>query len=271
MIKLGHLIIVMMMVLSAGCGEKPKPTWKFDKIISLDNITPLGIVVQDDFLWLSDKDRGTVTQLTMAGGTVHVYEGFKQPMHIAGGKNGIWIPEFQSDSIKIIQNEHILSWPMDMNLDGPGSVAVAQGYIAIAEFYHHRITLRGEDTTIFIGAGELEDEQLNYPTDVEIYDSLIYVADAYNDRIAVFDLKGNYHRSIARNDETNVTTGLTVWQDQIFVADLYKDRILIYDLSSKLNYTVSLHVNRPTDVFVEKGKMFVANNGGKNISVFQFR
>ena len=116
-----------------------------------------------------------------------------------------------------------------------------------------------------------DDGELYYPTDVEMSDDLIYVADAYNNRVQVFDFEGNYVRMIGWNESIKVATGLKVTDSQVIVADFEGNRVLIYDLNGKLLQIVSGKFNQPTDIEIVNGTMYVVNYKGKAISILEKR
>ncbi|MCZ6593825.1 MAG: hypothetical protein O6943_02800, partial [Bacteroidetes bacterium] len=80
-----------------GCSENKKENreqalWKFNKEIPIDSISPIGIVAQGDFLWLSDVDNNRVVKIDLDGKILEEYSGFQRPMHIAIQDSKIYIP-----------------------------------------------------------------------------------------------------------------------------------------------------------------------------------
>ena len=61
-------------------GEQEKKTeinthWKFAKIIDLNNVNPIGIVAQGDFLWLSDVDNNRIVKIDLDGKIIESFDG----------------------------------------------------------------------------------------------------------------------------------------------------------------------------------------------------
>ena len=221
------------LMLFVGCSEKKKEKeipafWKFSKEIQLDGVSPIGIVAQDDFLWLSDVDNNRIVKIDLEGKIIEEHTGFQRPMHIAIQSSKIYIPEFISDMVQILENGNVSTYVLTEKPDAPGGVAIEGNNIAVADFYNHRILLRQGDKTSTIGKEGHNEGQLYYPTDVELKNNLIYVADAYNNRIQVFDLEGKYVRVIGHKDGIKVATGLKVTDTQVIVADFERHRTLIY-------------------------------------------
>ena len=254
-------------------GEQEKKTeinsqWKFVKNIDLNNVNPIGIVAQENFLWLSDVDNNRIVKINLDGKIIESFDGFQRPMHIAIQKDKIFVPEYTSDTVKIIENGNISTLALKENTDAIAGIAVDENTVAVADFYNHRIILQQEDKVTILGKEGHNDGELYYPTDVAIKSDLIYVADAYNNRVQVFDLKGNYVRMIGWNENIKVATGLKVTDTQVIIADFEGNRVLIYDLNGNLLQIVSGKFNQPTDIEIVANKMYVVNYKGSLISVF---
>jgi len=263
-----------LIVLTSCSGNKKKnegvtTTWKFSKEIKLDGISPIGIVVEGDFLWLSDVDNNRIVKIDNEGKIIEKYDGFQRPMHIAIQGSKIYIPEYISDTVKILEDGNISAYQLKDKPDAVGSVSVDGNTVAIADFYNHRIILQQNDKVTIIGKEGHNDGELYYPTDVDIKNELIYVADAYNNRVQVFDFEGNYVRMIGWNENINVATGLKVTENQVIVADFEGNRVLIYNLEGTILQIISKKFNQPTDIEIVGNKMFVINYKGQNISVFE--
>lgn len=257
----------------SGCSENKKKkreatNWKFSKEIPLANISPIGIVAQGNFLWISDVDNNRIVKIDLDGKIIESFDGFQRPMHIAIQEDKIYVPEYTSDMVKIIDNETVSTLELKENTDAIAGIAVDENTVAVADFYNHRILFQQDDKVTIIGKEGHNDGELYYPTDVAIKNDLIYVADAYNNRVQVFDLKGNYVRMIGWNENIKVATGVKVADTQVIIADFEGNRILIYDLNGNLLQIVSGKFNQPTDIEIVKDKMYVVNYKGKSITVY---
>ena len=262
------------LILISGCSENKKKkqeaiSWKFSKEISLENISSIGIVAQGNFLWLSDVDNNRIVKIGLDGKIIESFNGFQRPMHIAIQKDKIYVPEYTSDTVKVIENGNISTFVLKENTDAIAGISVDGTTVAVADFYNHRIILQEGDKITIIGKEGHNDGELYYPTDVAIKNDLIYVADAYNNRVQVFDFKGNYVRMIGWNEAIKVATGIKVTETQIIVADFEGNRVLVYDLNGKLLQILADKFNQPTDIEIVNGNMYVVNYKGKTISVFK--
>ena len=274
--KRPYLLVFLfgLIVLSYCSGNKKKnegvtTTWKFSKEIQLDDISPIGIVAEGDFLWLSDVDNNRIVKIDYEGKIIEKYDGFQRPMHIDIQGSKIYIPEYISDTVKILEYGNISAYQLKDKPDAIGGVSVDGNTVAIADFYNHRIILQQDDKVTIIGKEGHNDGELYYPTDVDIKNDLIYVADAYNNRVQAFDFEGNYVRMIGWNEGIKVATGLKVTDTQVIIADFDGNRVLVYDLYGKLLQKLKDKFDKPTDIEVIKGKMFVTNYASQSISFFK--
>ncbi|MEZ7496953.1 NHL repeat-containing protein [Leeuwenhoekiella aequorea] len=242
--------------------------WKFVKSIDLNNVNPIGIVAQENFLWLSDVDNNRIVKIGLDGKIIESFDGFQRPMHIAIQKDKIYVPEYTSDSLKILEDGKVSTYKLKEKPDAIAGVSIDGKTAAVADFYNNRIILQQDDKVTVIGKEGHNDGELYYPTDVQLSNDLIYVADAYNNRVQVFDLKGNYVRMIGWKEGIKVATGVKVTGSQVLVADFEGNRVLVYDLNGKLLQILTDKFNHPTDIETANGKMYVVNYKGSSISVF---
>ena len=270
--SLAQIAVFSVALLLFGCSGNQQETgtkWKFVKEIPLEGIGPVGIAAQDNFLWLSDADSNRIIKIDQHGKIVEEYAGFERPMHIAVQENQIYIPEYTSDTIRILENGSVSTYPLSEQPDAIGGVALDGNTVAVADFYNHRIILQQGDKVSTIGKEGHNDGELYYPTDLAIHNKLIYVADAYNNRVQVFDFQGRYIKMIGWNEGINVATGLKVTDVQIIVTDFEGNRVLVYDHEGKLLQILSENFNKPTDIEIIGTLMYVVNYSGHSISLFE--
>jgi len=109
---------------------------------------------------------------------------------------------------------------------------------------------------------------LFYPTDVKLYKNKVVVADAYNNRVQVFDQNGNFMKVIGWQEDIKVATGVDVNDDKIYVTDYYGGRVLVYDFDGVVLEIFENHFNKPTDIMVDTKRFYVTNYGESTITVF---
>jgi DNA-binding beta-propeller fold protein YncE len=262
--------IIAITLFCVGCKESQK-SWVFKSNIQLDGIKPLGIVVGDTEMWLSDVDNNRLVKTNLIGEVLEVFPDLQRPMHISMANDRLYIPEFLDDTVTVIAKETRSEMKLDFELEGPAGIDVEGNTIAIIDFYNHRLMLNQSGKSSVIGKKGHADGEFNYPTDVELFDDRIFVADAYNNRVQVFDYDGNMTQVIGWQEGIQVASGVAVTSDRVYVTDFHGSRILIYDFYGTLIKVFDQGFDKPTDIYVTGTEMYVANYGGGFISVFSFQ
>jgi len=269
-----HIYIVLLgILLCASCkkNEETLKEWVLSKIIQLDGVNPIGIVEVDGKLWLSDGDHNRLVQIDMEGKIEQTVDSLERPMHIDADKHNIYIPEYGLDTLasynfnesKLFRNSVFL------DLDAPAAVSVLGVEKAVADFYNNRILFNDGHVTISFGKEGKGEGEFYYPTDVQLTDSLIWVADAYNNRVQVFDKKGNFLKMIGHDQKMNAATGIFVSQDEVLVTDFENDRVLVFDYDGNLKQELNDSIEKPTDMIIFKEQLNVINYRSGQISIFK--
>ena len=265
------LLLLISFAAFDGCGTH-KSKWVYDKTIKLDNSNPVGITSVGDELFISDVKNNRVIEINKNGKIINEIKNLKRPMHISSFDSKIYIPEYLNDSIKVFANNELHNMDLSIHPDAPAGISVNGDTILVADFYNHRIILQVGTIAKTIGKKGHAIGELFYPTDVQLVNGLIYVADAYNNRVQVFDVNGNSKEIIGSNDSINVATGMTVYKDNLFVADFFNNRILIFDINGNLVQGITdKHINHPSDLYVHENKLFISNYWGSSIIYYKYR
>lgn len=256
-----HLYLLLGIILLISCGEEPRETeWTLEETMSLDKVNPIGMAANDEGIWLSDGDRNRLVLLDVKGRVIRAIDSLDRPMHIDGQGKELLIPTYGNDRINLLSNGELSNLALKDSLDAPAGVAVAGNQVAIADFYNHRIlySQNGSDFISFGSEGKAPG-QFYYPTDVQILEDEIWVADAYNNRVQVFDLQGNHLRILADKEGINAATGLYVSEDEVFITDFESDRVLVMDKAGNLRQVLEEQIEKPTDVLILEDRMYIAN------------
>jgi len=254
-----------------SCSDNKSPQWTFKEQIQLNDISPIGIASDGKNLWLSDPDKNRVVKTDLKGKILEEIPNLQRPMHIEFSKGKLFVPEYLTDTIPIIENGRRSFLPLSSKLNAPASIAVDGNTILIADFYNHRIILKKGDKETIIGKEGHNQGELYYPTDVAIHKDLIYVADAYNNRIQIFDKQGNSIQVIGEKDNINVATGIAVSGEQLFVTDFEGNRVLIYDLDGNLVQVLNNRFDKPADGCILDNRLYVASYFNGAITIFDKR
>jgi DNA-binding beta-propeller fold protein YncE len=269
--KLIITAIIAVSVISCQKEIKPK-SWQLTESILVEGVNPIGITKTDDGLWLSDGDKNRVVQIGSKGEVIKSLSMFDRPMHIDSEGNTLYVPEYGKDVVTTVDSKGIFQLEPNDSLDAPAGVSVFGQEKAIADFYNNRIlyTQDGENWTSFGKKGKADGEFF-YPTDVQITESRIWVADAYNNRIQAFDKKMNFIQTIGQDQKMNAATGIYVTDQELFVTDFENDRILIFDLDGTLKQELHEKIEKPTDALVIDGKLHVINYRNSLLNIFEYK
>ncbi len=252
-----------------SCAVDKGPQWVQTETIELDSIKPIGITEMNAFLWLTDGDNNQLVQMDSTGKVVRIHENFDRPMHLSNDGENLLIPEYGKDRITIMERDARDSVSMVDSLDAPAGVDFHAGKYAIADFYNHRVLYGADDQWVNFGGEGKEPGQMYYPTDVQIVNDSIYVADAYNNRIQVYDAQGKYLFQFGKEEKMNAATGLHVSGEQVFVTDFENNRVVVYDKKGTLQQIISENLGKPTDLIVSDGILYVTNYKSKNIVTYK--
>ena len=265
-----YLLGLILLNLTTSCKVETKE-WSYIKTIDLGTTTPIGLTAMEGHLWVADGDNNQLIHLDGEGKVLFKEEGFERPMHIASDGESIYVPEYGKDQITIFKGDERTKLNLVDSLDAPAGIHIEGKYIAIADFYNHRILFGTDGNWISFGKEGKADGEFYYPTDVHIAHQKIYVADAYNNRVQVFDYKGTHLQTIGKAEKMNAATGIYVSQNQLFVTDFEHDRVLIYDLDGNLVQEISEGLEKPTDILLENESLYIANYKGKNLMVYRIK
>lgn len=163
------------------------------------------------------------------------------------------------------------------------------GFVVVEEMGHRLIKLDKNGNQLWTvgdaGSGGASTDQLHTPYDVaEAANGSIYVADAWNNRVQIFDANGNYQNSIggtwgSGNDELKWPTAVAFAPNgNIYVADANNSRIQIFNSSHTYIGTIGVtgvpgsdnnHFDNPLGIVVDSsGNVYVADEGNSRVQLF---
>lgn len=243
--------------------------WVFKKQITLEGISPVGLALDGQTFWLADTDNNRLVKTDLDGNVLDEIPDIQRPMHIDFTDGKLYITEYLTDTISYFHEGKKWQSRYDIQFDAPAGISVVGITEAVADFYNHRIILKEGDKEMIIGKKGYGKGELFYPTDVKLYRGKVYVADAYNNRVQVFDREGNSLLILGRKEKIKVATGIEVVDNQLFITDFERNRVLIYSLEGELQQILTESFDKPADILVDGDLMYVVNYGGGTISVFE--
>lgn len=263
---------VLLAIVLVSCKQEQKiMEWQLANTMELEGINPIGIAQDTEGIWLSDGDHHRVVHIDDNGKVLSRVDSLDRPMHIATQDGKVYIPQYGNDQIAIRDADKLMPMVVGDSLDAPAGIAVVGNTIAIADFYNHRIvwTNNGTDWSSFGKEGNAHGE-FYYPTDVHLTDDKIYVADAYNNRVQVFDRQGNFMNTIGEDQKMNAATGLYVEDDSVFVTDFENNRVLVFDPEGNLKQEIKNGIAKPTDILIRNGQLIVTNYKDSSLSLYDW-
>ena len=108
----------------------------------------------------------------------------------------------------------------------------------------------------------------SFITDVQITKDKIWVADAYNNRVQVFDKKGGFLQMMGQNQKMNAATGIFVSVDEVFVTDFENNRVLVFDMMGELLQVLKDQIEKPTDMMIKDDMLYVINYRNGKLNIF---
>lgn len=264
---LKQFLFLFCLLLLFSCQQE-SAVWTQTDVLNLKDVTPIGLVLLDDHFWISDGNNNRIVQVTKNGEIQKTIDNFERPMHLAEAKGKLYIPEYGADQITILEDTIRTVYPISEPLDAPAGVYVYENELGLVDFYNHRVLFFNGNEWIIFGQKGKADSEFDYPTDLHISSDRIYIADAYNNRVQVFDKTGQHLLTFGEEEAMNAATGITVTSDRVFVTDFENDRIMIYDLDGGFIQSID-EVSQPTDVLFDQGKLYVAQFLEKAIGVYE--
>jgi len=299
---------IFLAVLLAGCTGSPAGVQVWgglgDKPGQFNE--PFDVAVgADGFVYVTDVRNKRVQKFTADGGFVLAFgqKLFEKPGGIGIDPDGtVWVTDYDLDRIFHFDANGTLMAAWGKAGDKPGEfespvdVAVnTAGRVYVVDQYHHRIQQFSADGHFIRTWGEQgkvnvvrsalnflipddHDGEFYYPSRIAIgADDRVYVSDAYNNRVQVFDSSGRFLHSIGGmglwGGRFRVASGLAVASDDsLFVADFYNNRIQHFDHDGRFLTAWGGKGNKPgqfsgpTGVAVNRsGQIYVADWGNHRI------
>ena len=255
-----NLLIAAVILLVVSCESKPKE-WVYQETLKIEGVNPIGIANANGVLWLSDGDHNRLVQINEDGTIEKTVNSLNRPMHIDASGETLFIPQYGNDQIATFDKKGQFQLQLQDSLDAPAGIGVRNKEKAIADFYNNRILYSdGTDKSwISFGREGAQEGEFYYPTDVQITADKIWVADAYNNRIQVFDKQGNFLQMMGQDQKMNAATGLFVSENEVFVTDFENNRVFIFAHDGQLKQELKKGIKKATDLLVKDNLLHIIN------------
>ncbi|WP_411028863.1 NHL repeat-containing protein [Spongiimicrobium sp. 3-5] len=255
------ILVSSLIAIILGCSEKaPKEmAWSLTETIQIEGVNPIGIAALNSEIWLSDGDHNRLVKIDEKGKVVKTIDSLDRPMHIAADESALFIPQYGLDNVAVFNNGKKTALVLKDSLDAPAGISVYKNEKAIADFYNNRILYSNGNAWITFGKEGNAAGEFYYPTDVQITSDRIWVADAYNNRVQVFNKQGEFLRMIGVDQKMNAATGIYVSDREVFVTDFENDRVLIFDFEGNLKQELKEAIHKPTDILIKDDALLIIN------------
>lgn len=269
-----YIYTTLILVLLLSCAEKATiaKKWQLSKTIPITGVNAIGMAVTSEGIWLSDGDHNRLVLIDDEGKIIKTIDSLDRPMHIAAEENVLFVPQYGNDEVSVFDNGKKETLVLLDSLDAPAGVSSYNQEKAIADFYNNRI-LYSKDGKEFISFGKegKAPGDFYYPTDVQITENKIWVADAYNNRVQVFDKNGTFLKVIGDDQKMNAATGIFVGSTEVFVTDFENNRVLVFNHEGALQQILSKGVEKPIEVIQHQGQVLVSNYRKSELLVFDWK
>ncbi|MFC4635975.1 NHL repeat-containing protein [Dokdonia ponticola] len=272
MTKYIYSTLALVFLLSCAEKEEVAKNWQLTKAIPITGVNAIGMAVTSEGIWLSDGDHNRLVLIDDEGKTIRTIDSLDRPMHIGNEGDVLLVPQYGNDEVSIFDQGQKKALVLTDSLDAPAGVSSYHQEKAIADFYNNRI-LYSKDGKEFISFGKegKAPGDFYYPTDVQITENEIWVADAYNNRVQVFDKKGTFLKMIGDDQNMNAATGIFVGATELFVTDFENSRVLVFDHEGALKQILSEGVEKPIEVIQYQGQLLVSNYRNSQLLVFDWK
>ena len=265
--KYFYAIIIAALSLTS-CRQE---NFRFIERVDLADANPIGITTNKDEVWVSDAENNRILIFDHRFKKLRQIEDLDRPMHIEDDQGRVFVPEYGSDQIRIFEADSDGVLELSDTLDAPAGLSISGTELAIADFYNHSILHMYNGKLNRIGEQGSHVGQLNYPTDVQIFNNAIYVADAYNNRVQVFDRNGASIAIIGELEEMNASTGIFVDQFGIFVTDYENGRVLNYAHDGQLLEIITEGIKKPSDVIAVGNEIWITDFEDQSVLKFSYK
>ena len=257
--KFSSVLVLGLITLASSCGTEEKE-WSYQETVNLGEVRPIGLALTEEGFWISDGDNNRLVQTDREGKVARYIDSLERPMHLDVAEGVVYVPQYGNDRIGVFAADILQQTQGPGNLDAPAGVSVVANTMAVADFYNNQVHYKNEQGqwTTFGKKGSEPGEFL-YPTDVQITQEGIWVADAYNHRAQLIDFEGQSLAVIGEEQDLNAATGIWVTETEVFLTDFENDRVWVFNKQGDVLQLLDEGVEKPTDMISEGESLWVAN------------
>ncbi|MDX1686183.1 MAG: hypothetical protein R3275_13175 [Saprospiraceae bacterium] len=251
----------IMTVLILSCGSNTLQ-WEYRERIITQDINPYGIAPHNGEIAISGPDQNLIMHISKEKIVYKEIKDYLEPRRLNYVDGILIIPESKTGRIVLRNDGESYYYPLTVKADAPMAAVHKASRIAIVDYNNHRIIyFDGEEDKSFGGHG-INDGQLKYPTDIQLYENKWYVADNMNRRIQVFDMDGNHLMSIGEETGIEQASGLYVYKGGIILTDRKGAQVFWFDHDGNLLQIIDEGFETPSDALVIGNTLYVTDEQG---------
>lgn len=251
-----------------GC-QSSSSEWQYVEKLYTQELLPTGVAHLEGQVYVSSRKNDLIANINREGRVTNHNAQFKSPHRILARGNKLVVPEFDNNRFGILSGSDIDYYPLADIPDGTMAADFANNKVVVADYNGHRVIYYHGSQKLTWGEEGSGKGQFRYPTDIQIYGNEIYVADNQNQRVQVYNEKGEYARTIGGDGVMRQASGLFVWDGGVVVCDKTIGGILIYSHQGKHLQTIKKGFEQPSDAVVVGNVMYVADELGGYVGVLE--
>jgi DNA-binding beta-propeller fold protein YncE len=232
---------------------------------------------------VSDPSTNSLWTISLPGDEIAPFAlTVERPMHLAVAGDRLLVAELLADRVALLDaGGTVIRHFGGPWLDAPAAAAIRGDKVFVVGFYDHAVHVLTADGTHTrsLGRHGTGPGEFTYPTDVEIdADGALWVADAYAHRIVVLDKDGRHLRTLGEEGRApgqfRVVLGLELADERLYVADFENRRVQVLTLDGEPIAQLGGDGDKdstPADVLVHDGRVYIADQAGAAIDVWEDR
>lgn len=279
--------------------EEPK-TVKVSRLFDIDVHLPTDLVVSKDRnIYVVDGTNNKVSVFDHNGKPLLSFGGkgsgagmFKSPTGIGIDKNdNIYVCDSGNHRVQVFgkKGNFLHSFNLKNGQAGPArpvDIAINNrtNLCYVTDSINHRVVvcdLKGNQVYEWGGKGE-ENQEFRYPATAVFGEEFLYVVDALNSRVQVYEGRGIFVRSVGRwgvlPGEFFRPKGIALDKDgNIYVSDSYMDVIEVFNSEGKFSHVLGSDAGgirrfaAPLGIFIEGDTLYVAEFLANKVSVYSLK
>ncbi len=259
-----------MKVLETEVSIPKKSEWKLEAELNIPNLTPNGVTAFKEYIFVSDTAQSIVLRATPEDGVIDTILTDSKVLFMNQRRAKVLMPLFDHDSIFVYRGDvrPIYKLEIEEQLNNPTAFdGLRLDNYYIVDQGLHRIVRNKENSYSFIGGEGVDDGELNNPSSVIVAAGKLHVSDTGNNRMQIFSIEGEFESTYA-DASFKGPSGLATDGKHVFVSDQQAGAVYLFSNFGKLIYKLTENIGAPTDVFFEKGKLYVSDKIGSTVKIF---